>query len=87
VEDLDGRSRTLRFTLDFNAQAFRLAKGRWTQVSLYATSFVHLLPKQDAGIRQGQAHFGPTHRRFPDLRVAGLIGARPARRLPDLLGI
>jgi hypothetical protein len=49
VQEFDGRSRTLRFTLTFDAQAVRLAKGRWRRLALYATSFQSLLDRAPGG--------------------------------------
>jgi hypothetical protein len=47
VQELDERSRTLRFTLDFNSLAVRLAKDRWMRLALYTTSFASLLGQPD----------------------------------------
>jgi hypothetical protein len=43
VQQLDERSRTLRFTLTFDPQEVRLAKDRWERLALYATPFMSLL--------------------------------------------
>jgi len=47
VQELDERSRTLRFTLTFDAQAVRLAGDRWQRLLLFATSFRSLLDQAD----------------------------------------
>ncbi len=43
VQQLDERSRTLRFTLTFDPQAVRLARDRWERLALYAMPFRNLL--------------------------------------------
>lgn len=43
VQELDAHSRTLRFTLEFSAQAVQLGEDRWRRISLYATSLRSLL--------------------------------------------
>jgi hypothetical protein len=47
VQELDERSRTLRFTLTFDAPTVRLAGDRWQRLSLYAASFRSLLDQLD----------------------------------------
>jgi len=47
VQELDERSRTLRFTLTFDSQAVRLAGDRWQRLLLYATSFRNLLDQAE----------------------------------------
>jgi len=41
-QELDEHSRTLRFTLDLDPQAVRVAEDRWRRLSLYATPFASL---------------------------------------------
>ena len=43
VQELDEHCRTLRFTLDLNPQAIRLADARWQRLILFAKSFTSLL--------------------------------------------
>jgi len=43
VQELDDHCRTLRFTLDLDPQAVKLAEARWKQVLLYTRSFRSLL--------------------------------------------
>jgi hypothetical protein len=50
TQELDERGRTLRFTLEFDAQAVRLAKDRWERLALYSTSFRSLLEQPSAGV-------------------------------------
>lgn len=45
VQDLDERARTLRFTLQFDPQAVRLAQERWRRLVLYATSIREILDR------------------------------------------
>jgi hypothetical protein len=47
VQELDERSRTLRFTLDFGSQAYQLAEERWQRLSLYAVPYRTLLDRAD----------------------------------------
>lgn len=47
ILDLDERSRALRFTLQFDPQAVRLAQERWRRLVLYATPFRELLERLD----------------------------------------
>jgi hypothetical protein len=49
VQELDERSRTLRFTLTFDAEAVRLAKEHWRRLSLYATPMRTLLDQIPPG--------------------------------------
>jgi len=48
VQEVDERARTLRFVLQFDPQAIRLAKDRWERLALYATSFRSLLDQSPA---------------------------------------
>jgi hypothetical protein len=48
VQELDERSRTLRFVLDFDPRAIRLAKDCWERIVLYATPFRTLLDRAEA---------------------------------------
>jgi hypothetical protein len=43
VQELDERSRTVRFTLSFDPHGVRLARDRWQRLALYAMSFRRLL--------------------------------------------
>lgn len=43
IQELDEHCRTLRFTLDLNPQAIRLAYARWQRLILFAKSFTSLL--------------------------------------------
>lgn len=47
VQELDECSRTLRFTLDLDPQAMRVAEERWQRLSLYAVSFRSLLARSE----------------------------------------
>jgi hypothetical protein len=47
VQELDERSRTVRFLLHFDAQAVRLAKDRWRRLAVYAAPFHSLLDRAD----------------------------------------
>jgi hypothetical protein len=47
VQELDERSRTVRFTLSFEPQAVRLAEEKWRRVCLYGTPFRSLLDSQE----------------------------------------
>ncbi len=47
VQEVDERSRTLRFTLDFNPLAVRLAKDRWMRLALYTTPLAQVLGRRD----------------------------------------
>ncbi len=49
VQELDEQSRTLRFTLDFSAEAVRLAEDRWQRIGLYAVSMRSLLDRLESG--------------------------------------
>jgi hypothetical protein len=46
IQELDEHSRTLRFTLDLNEQALRLADARWQRLLLYSQSFASLLDRR-----------------------------------------
>lgn len=48
-QELDDRTRTVRFTLTFDPQAVRLAKDRGHRLYLYATPYRTLLDQPDAG--------------------------------------
>ena len=50
VQELDERSRTLRFTLTCDRQAVRLAKDRWERLLLYTTTFRNLLDREDTSV-------------------------------------
>jgi hypothetical protein len=43
VQELDERSRTVRFILSFDPQSIRLAQDRWQRLSVYAVPFADLL--------------------------------------------
>jgi hypothetical protein len=43
IQELDDRSRTLRFILQFDAHAIRLARERWQKLQLFATPYRQLL--------------------------------------------
>jgi hypothetical protein len=45
TQELDERSRTLRFTLTFDPQAVRIARDRWEKLYLFATSYRTLLDR------------------------------------------
>lgn len=45
TQELDERCRTLRFVLQFDPQAVRLAKDRWKRLLVYTTSFQRLLDR------------------------------------------
>ena len=45
IQELDERSRTLRFVLQFDLQAVRLAKDRWKRLLAYSTPFQKLLDR------------------------------------------
>jgi hypothetical protein len=45
VQELDERSRTTRFTLDFGPEAVRLARDRWQRALLYAAPFNDILDR------------------------------------------
>jgi hypothetical protein len=45
VQELDDQSRTLRFILHFDAANVRLARDRWTRLSLYAVSYADLVDR------------------------------------------
>jgi hypothetical protein len=47
IQELDDRSRTLRFILHFDAPSVRLARDRWTRLSLYAVSYAGLVDQLD----------------------------------------
>lgn len=49
TQELDEQSRTLRFTLEFTAQAVRLAEDRWQRIGLYAVSMRSLLDRLESG--------------------------------------
>jgi hypothetical protein len=49
TQELDDRSRTLRFTLIFDTQAVRLARDRWDRLYLFATPFQTLLDRAPPG--------------------------------------
>lgn len=49
VQELDERSRTVRFALQFDAQSIRLAKDRWQRLALYATPLRNLLEQEPQG--------------------------------------
>jgi hypothetical protein len=48
VQELDEHCRTLRFTLDLDPQALRLAEARWQRLLLYAVPFRSLLEQPEA---------------------------------------
>lgn len=48
TQELDERSRTLRFVLQFDPQVARLAKDRWKRLMVYTTSFQRLLDRLPA---------------------------------------
>jgi hypothetical protein len=48
VQELDEHSRTLRFTLTFEAEAVRLAEDQWRRLSLYAVYFRALLDRLES---------------------------------------
>jgi hypothetical protein len=43
VQEVDERARTVRFTLDFDPHAVRLAQDRWRRLNLYAVPFREIL--------------------------------------------
>jgi hypothetical protein len=43
IQELDDRSRTLRFILSFDRPSMKLARDRWSRLALYATSYSDLL--------------------------------------------
>ena len=45
AQELDDRSRTLRFVLQFDPEAIRLAQERWRRLELFATSYRQLLDR------------------------------------------
>jgi hypothetical protein len=47
TQELDERSRTVRFVLHFGPQSVRLAKDRWRRLAVYATPFRKLLDQAD----------------------------------------
>ena len=47
VQDLDEQARTIRFSLDFDPQAVRLARDRWERTAIYASNYGELL--EEAG--------------------------------------
>ncbi len=47
TQELDERSRTLRFTLDLDPQAVRAAEDRWRRLALYAVSVRSLLDRAE----------------------------------------
>lgn len=49
VQELDDRSRTLRFTLDLDPQAVRAAEDRWRRLALYSASVRSLLDRAERG--------------------------------------
>lgn len=49
IQELDERSRTVRFVLQFDPQAIRLAMERWSRLELFATSYDELLDRTDDG--------------------------------------
>jgi hypothetical protein len=48
LQELDEHSRTIRFTLSFDAQNVRLAHDRWERLGLYTISFRRLLDKSES---------------------------------------
>ncbi len=48
TQELDERSRTVRFVLSFEPQTVRLAKDRWRRLAVYATPLRNLLDRSDA---------------------------------------
>lgn len=49
TQELDERSRTLRFTLEMDPQAVRAAEDRWRRLNLYAVSLQSLLDRSEKG--------------------------------------
>jgi hypothetical protein len=47
VQELDERCRTVRFVLQFDPQAVRLAKDRWQRLTLYTTPLRNLLDQAE----------------------------------------
>ena len=47
IQDLDERSRTVRFTLSFDRQTVRLARDRWERLYLFATPYRTLLDRSE----------------------------------------
>jgi hypothetical protein len=47
IQELDERSRTIRFILQFDSQAVRLAQERWRRLQLFAISYRELLDRLD----------------------------------------
>jgi hypothetical protein len=43
IQELDERSRTVRFVLQFASEQIRLARERWQRLQLFATPYRHLL--------------------------------------------
>jgi hypothetical protein len=48
-QELDDRSRTLKFILDFTPETIRLAEDRWKRLLVYSASFRSLLDRQEKG--------------------------------------
>jgi hypothetical protein len=50
TQELDERSRTIRFTLEFDRQAVRLAADRWERLKIYGNSVRNLLDRTEGAL-------------------------------------